>query len=129
MSAFCNLGQTPWIYRAFSYQRLFAVRGNAIDPGAEPGIGTPNTSPPPRRHNLTLSPVPPSLATATIFWLSVWCERAAPPASGPGSGGVSMVNPSGTSASPQPTTDSPPAANELPPRVPRAPNTTGPRNA
>src|SRR6266446_9134410 len=24
MSVFCNLGRTPWVYRAFSYQRLFA---------------------------------------------------------------------------------------------------------
>src|SRR6266404_9471976 len=24
MSVFCNLGRTPWFYRAFSYQRLFA---------------------------------------------------------------------------------------------------------
>jgi len=27
MSAFCNLGRTPWVYRAFSYQRLFADAG------------------------------------------------------------------------------------------------------
>jgi hypothetical protein len=24
MSVFCNLGRTPWVYRAFLYQRLFA---------------------------------------------------------------------------------------------------------
>src|SRR5260370_39533969 len=24
MSVFCNLGRPPWVYRAFSYQRLFA---------------------------------------------------------------------------------------------------------
>src|SRR5260221_14349257 len=24
MSVFCNLGRTPWVYRAFSYQRLLA---------------------------------------------------------------------------------------------------------
>jgi hypothetical protein len=24
---FCNLGRTPWVYRAFSYQRLFADAG------------------------------------------------------------------------------------------------------
>src|SRR6266436_9436131 len=24
MSVFCNLGRTPWVYRAFSYQRLCA---------------------------------------------------------------------------------------------------------
>src|SRR5258707_9883007 len=24
MSVFCNLGRTPWVYRAFSYQSLFA---------------------------------------------------------------------------------------------------------
>src|SRR5260370_34168017 len=24
MSVFCNLGRAPWVYRAFSYQRLFA---------------------------------------------------------------------------------------------------------
>src|SRR5260370_10592890 len=24
LSVFCHLGRTPWVYRAFSYQRLFA---------------------------------------------------------------------------------------------------------